>query len=192
MVSLPCSFVQDRRGIAAVEFALILPILVTLFLGIVEVSNLLSADSKMRAVSASVSDLVTQDADGLVSAGDIAIYNLAAVNIMSPIPVNNRLVVTITTYSVDASANATVSWRRQLAPPAAPTETIAGACSGAGLPMPLRSTSTLNDVVRVDTSYVWTPMFLPGWTNKTLRSTNFNMPRYSLRLSLDTGLPTGC
>jgi Flp pilus assembly pilin Flp len=51
---------QRQDGVAAVEFALITPLLVMLFFGAVEMSNLLIADSRLRNVAGSLSDLITQ------------------------------------------------------------------------------------------------------------------------------------
>ena len=191
MVRRSCRlFSRDQRGLAAVEFALIAPILILLFLCVVEVSNLLSADAKMRAATAAVGDLVTQDSDGMINAADIAILQAASRAIMAPIPVNsNQLTIYVTNYSVDASSNVTVSWRRRVGRNGDPAATGSGACTPNGLPVSLRAST--NDVVRVDGNYTWTPMFMPGWTSLTLKSTTYNMPRYFLRLTLASG-PKGC
>ena len=52
------SITHDRRGLAALEFALIAPVLFTLFLGTVEVSTLVRAKMKFGAVADSMASLV--------------------------------------------------------------------------------------------------------------------------------------
>ena len=54
-------FLSDVRGVSAVEFALIVPILVALYLGAAELSQALTAQRKLTQVATMVGDLVTQD-----------------------------------------------------------------------------------------------------------------------------------
>ncbi len=191
----PAQLIRNTEGVAATEFALIAPILILLFLGVVEVSNLLVADMKLRAAASSVADLITQDSDGSITTGDLTLVGVAAQQIMAPLSVSgSRLNLTVTDYQISSASGNPVSvrWRRFYTPPAAPVATSTPACDGTGLPATLKAT-TLNDVVRVDASYVWTPMFIRIFSASiTLRTTNYNMPRYSLTLPLATGLPTGC
>ena len=42
------SFARDRRGISAVEFAMVLPLMVTLYLGVIEVSQGIGIDRRLR------------------------------------------------------------------------------------------------------------------------------------------------
>src|SRR3546814_14824736 len=51
---------RDERGNAAVEFAFVLPILLTLFIGVVEGTNLLRLERKVVAAAQTAADLVTQ------------------------------------------------------------------------------------------------------------------------------------
>ncbi len=53
-------FFVDQRGVAAIELALVLPIMLFLFFGAVEIGNLLSVDRRTTSVAATVSDLVGQ------------------------------------------------------------------------------------------------------------------------------------
>lgn len=54
-------FGRDRRGVSAVEFALIAPFMILLYLGSVEVSLALSIDRKITSISSALADLVAQD-----------------------------------------------------------------------------------------------------------------------------------
>lgn len=51
---------RDERGVSAVEFALILPVLIVLYLGGVELSHTISVDRKVTSVASAVGDLVAQ------------------------------------------------------------------------------------------------------------------------------------
>ena len=53
-------FVGDQDGVSAVEFALLLPLMLTLYLGGVEVSQAVSADRKTMLVAHSIGDIISQ------------------------------------------------------------------------------------------------------------------------------------
>lgn len=52
--------VRDERGSAVVDFAFLLPILLMLFIGVVEVTNVLRLDRKVVAAAQTTADLVSQ------------------------------------------------------------------------------------------------------------------------------------
>ena len=52
---------RDRSGVSAVEFALIAPVMVLLYLGMVEISMALSADRKVTNAASALADLIAQD-----------------------------------------------------------------------------------------------------------------------------------
>lgn len=54
------SFLRDKRGIAAVEFALVVPLMIAMYLGTIEMSAGVSVNKKVSRVAATVADLVTQ------------------------------------------------------------------------------------------------------------------------------------
>ncbi|MDR3576204.1 MAG: pilus assembly protein [Anaerolineaceae bacterium] len=49
---------KDRRGIAAVEFALVMPILLVLFIGTIEILTLYRAEAKLNALTINVAQMV--------------------------------------------------------------------------------------------------------------------------------------
>ena len=69
-------FLSDTKAVSAVEFALIAPILVSLYLAAAELSTALTAQRKVTQVATMVADLVTQD-DFITSAELTDIYNAA-------------------------------------------------------------------------------------------------------------------
>jgi len=62
-------FRRDRSGVAAVEFALILPIMFLLYIGVVETTQYVSADRKAVIFSRALSDLTSQPTDIDLTAG---------------------------------------------------------------------------------------------------------------------------
>ena len=53
-------FGRDGRGVSAVEFALIAPLLVTIYFAGIEVTTAVAVDRKMTLVAHTVADLVAQ------------------------------------------------------------------------------------------------------------------------------------
>ena len=54
-------FRTETRGVALVEFALILPMMLTLLIGVIEVSNLTRLDRKVTNAAHTATDLVSQN-----------------------------------------------------------------------------------------------------------------------------------
>jgi Flp pilus assembly protein TadG len=55
------SFARDKRGVAAVEFALIVPVLVIMMIGVIEVTRAVSMDRRFGKVTSMVADLLTRE-----------------------------------------------------------------------------------------------------------------------------------
>lgn len=100
-------FRKDKRGLAAVEFALILPLLITLFFGVVEVSLMLNARATVTSVASVTADLVAQRST--LSGSDMTNVFKATSAILYP---NSPANATIEVYSIVDNNNATgkVAW----------------------------------------------------------------------------------
>src|SRR3954453_10901293 len=75
---------RDRRGIAATEFAVIVPMMLVMFFGTVEFSSGVAVDRKVTLMARTLSDLTSQN----ISVTDIQLTNFfaAATGIMTPYP----------------------------------------------------------------------------------------------------------
>jgi Flp pilus assembly protein TadG len=100
-------FCGDRRGVSAVEFALLLPLMVMLYLGGVEISNGVSVDRKVTLATRTVADLASQS----TSINNVSMTNLltASTATVAPFAVAN-LKVTVSCITIDAQGKATISW----------------------------------------------------------------------------------
>jgi len=97
----------DNSGIAAVEFAMLLPLMLSLWLGVVELSQGIAADRKVTLTARTVADLVSQVT--ATSTTDIANSLNAAAAVMAPFSVGN-LKATVSSVAIDANSKATVAW----------------------------------------------------------------------------------
>ena len=102
-------FARDKRGVSAVEFAMLLPLMVTLYLGGVEVSQGVSIDRKVTLVARSLSDLVAQSTS--VNATDMTNILNAATAVVAPYT-DTKLKVTVTSVSIDNAGIAKVAWSK--------------------------------------------------------------------------------
>ncbi|MEM7621046.1 MAG: TadE/TadG family type IV pilus assembly protein [Pseudomonadota bacterium] len=100
-------FYKQTRGVAATEFAMIVPVLVMLYMGSVEMGQALSVDRKVTSVASSAADLVSQSSE--VSQNDIDdIFNIAQA-IMEPYD-NTSTIITISSVVSDQNNNQSVDW----------------------------------------------------------------------------------
>jgi Flp pilus assembly protein TadG len=81
------SFAYAEAGIAAVEFAFILPFMLMLYFGLVDLTGLIGFNRKVTAIANTTADLTGQNRTTVLKA-DIADYYNAASLIMKPTPIN--------------------------------------------------------------------------------------------------------
>jgi len=102
-------FSRDRRGVSAVEFALVLPLMIPLFFGGVELSQGISVDRKVKMTARTVADLVAQVAT--IDGGGVDAALGASVAILAPFPTSNAK-VTVSVVDIDNRGIAKVKWSR--------------------------------------------------------------------------------
>jgi Flp pilus assembly protein TadG len=97
----------DRKGVAAVEFAFILPLLIALYFGVVETTYGIMANRKVTSVTSTVADLVAQTKS--VNQAELNDIFAAATAIMVPFD-SAELSIVVTSVLIDKDGNATVDW----------------------------------------------------------------------------------
>jgi Flp pilus assembly protein TadG len=100
-------FARDSRGVSAVEFALLLPLMLTLYLGGAEVSQAIGASRKVTLVSRTVADLTSQSST--LSTPQMTGILDASAAVLSPYS-GNSLKVTVSQVKIDANGAATIEW----------------------------------------------------------------------------------
>ena len=104
-------FARDRHGIAAVEFAIILPFMLVLYLGSIEAGNGLAVQFKAALASRAVADLASQYTS-INNSTMTGILNAAA-TVVAPYSATG-MVVTISEITTNASGQGTVTWSDSL------------------------------------------------------------------------------
>jgi Flp pilus assembly protein TadG len=100
-------FAGERRGIAAVEFAMLLPVMMTLFLGSVEVSTGAAIKRKVALTARALADLSSQS----TSISNASMSNIlnASTAIIAPYA-STGLQTVVSELSINANGVATVVW----------------------------------------------------------------------------------
>jgi Flp pilus assembly protein TadG len=98
---------QDQRGVTAVEFAVLLPFMLTLYLGGVEVSQGVAMDRKVTMTVRAVADLAAQTTS--ISNSDMTNILNAATAVVAPYSASS-LQVKVSSVSVNSQGKATIVW----------------------------------------------------------------------------------
>jgi len=93
--------------VSAVEFALLAPVMIALYLGLVEVSDGIGADRKVSLTAAALANLAAQET--AISSTDMTNILDASSAIIAPYSAAN-LKLTVSCLSIDANKNVTVMW----------------------------------------------------------------------------------
>jgi Flp pilus assembly protein TadG len=166
-------FKKDCSGLSAVEFALIVPIMVTTFFGIGETSLWMQAHHRMTRVSSTVADLVAQDTavddtkmDDILACADAVLQPFDSANAW----------VRVTSVVADAAGQTTVDW--------SDAQNTSARATGSTITVPDGIVSAGASVLLAEAGYTYTStfgMFLTGGITATDKF--YIKPRRSIRVT---------
>jgi len=172
------TFGSQDRGIAAVEFALILPFMMLLYIGSIELSSAVSVDKRVAVAAGALGDLVAR-ADTNLPVATLNDYVTASGQTMAPYT-NSTLRQVVTCVHVDSSGNTDVVWSKGY---------NGGAAHSVGatyaLPTDLKSLSLDSYVIVSEAAMPYAPLF--GYAFKStfnLYHEFFYLPRYGGAITL--------
>ncbi len=102
-------FIKDNRGVAAIELAIVLPMMMTLFLGVVEISNFVLINERTEKMAHTVADVVAQGE--AITVAELDNILSATSEIMKPFPFNERGHVIITAVHREPNDTPKVAWQ---------------------------------------------------------------------------------
>jgi Flp pilus assembly protein TadG len=187
----------DRSGIAATEFALIVPIMLVAFFGTVELSSGVAVDRKVSLMARTVADLTSQSSN--VADTDLTNFFAASCAIMTPYsPTPTQ--ATISELYVDPSTlKARVEWSRSATVDANCNVTLGpgrAVASPVTIPAALATGGTY--LMFSEVSYLYTPTvgYVMAKTGVTLNDVAYARPRQSVNgiecVIYPTGSPLNC
>lgn len=138
----------DDRGVAAVEFAFTVPVLLIVYLGGFELSQAMATYRKMSDATVELANVAAQ----YTTMGSLDVNSVfsASSQIMAPYPTQN-LTIVLTEIATDASNHATVQWSQ---PYNGATALVAG--SAVTLPAGLGTANSY--YILVQTTYQYNPV----------------------------------
>lgn len=178
---------RDRSGIAAVEFAVIAPIMLVLFFGVVEITNGVAAYRDVSIMAHTLSDLTSQSET--VQDSDLTNFFNASTGVMYPYVTSTtdpKLKQSIAELWVNSSLQARVQWavNSDGSTPTAPGTVVT-------VPSSLQVANTY--VIYSSVSYLYKPTGGIGYVmdkaGVTLSDSSYTRPRQSQCVYYDAATP---
>jgi Flp pilus assembly protein TadG len=191
-------FVDDLRGAAAMEFTLLLPLMLTMYFGNIVITEAISAARQVTLVASTVAQITSQytqlastDVQNILGNSALSPPGGVAPAVLTPLPVSNAT-VTLSSVLIDANGNATIDW----------SATLYGTQRSGTVTnlLPQALVIPCTSVIWGEATYNYTPMIGSAiWTgitgNQPMYDQIFLRPRQSTCVQY-TGscpvMPTGC
>jgi Flp pilus assembly protein TadG len=199
---------SDSSGIAATEFAVIVPLMLVLFFGTVEFSSGVAVDRKVTLTARTLSDLTSQAPSSVPNAvwagvddnylQNVFTASIAIVKPYSVVPTTAQ----ISEIYVDSSRNAKIQWSRAatIGSDTATQATLAASTHNPGDPIttvPAQLLVAQTYLILSEVSYLYTPLGI-GYvmkSNVTLSDRSYSRPRRVTCViynNLPNPVPTPC
>jgi Flp pilus assembly protein TadG len=168
-------FGRDQSGVSGLEFALIAPLMLTVYLGTFEVTQGIAMDRLVKLNAGAITNLVAQYTT-ISSSRDMPDLFAATAQIMKPYPQATPTTV-VSCISVDAKGNATIAW----------SQASGGSARNVGqsVTVPAALDKPNTELILGETSMPYTSpiQFLPIGT-WTLHAATYMFPRASSTITL--------
>jgi len=170
-------FRRDIGGVASIEFALVVPVMVLILIGMFELSQMVSVDRRVRQVASSTADLVAR-ATALTTADMDGVLDVVE-QLMKP---HDHTVLRLSVLSVGASVsnanNTTVCWVR------AHKGGVGGHTRGSAYKVPANMLEAGDSVIVAKVEYAHQPVVFSAFTKSTqkLTETFYLKPRYTAEI----------
>jgi Flp pilus assembly protein TadG len=147
-------FAKSTRGVAAVEFAMVLPVLSVLFLASFDGGQAIAVYMKVRAASYALAAIANQYA--VINDAAMSGIFTATADVLAPFP-TTPLALTVSGITIGATGNATVTW----------SSTQGGTARAVSSPITVPTKLDIPNTFLVfsEVSYKYTPMF--GYFNNS-------------------------
>jgi Flp pilus assembly protein TadG len=167
--------IRDRRGLAAVEFALTLPFLLLIYFGGVELTQGVTLNRQVALTSTTLATIVSQYTT-ISASTQLADILSASTQILAPYGSGTPKVV-VSLITIDANGNATVGW----------SQTLNGTARVVGAPVTVPANLDIANTTLIwsETNYAYVPVFdFMGVGPFNLYASIYMVPRESTTINL--------
>jgi Flp pilus assembly protein TadG len=169
------SFLRDRRGVAAVEFALTLPFLLLIYFGGVELTQGVTLNRQVALTATTIATIVSQYTT-ISASTQLSDILAASTQILAPYGSATPQVV-VSLITIDANKNATITW----------SQTLNGTARIIGTPVTVPTNLDIASTTLIwsETRYAYTPAFdFMGVGPFNLYASIYMVPRESNTINL--------
>ena len=165
------SLFRDRSGLSSIEFAMILPLMISLYFGAIEISNAMTIDRRVTTIASSVADIVAQATQ--VDDPDIVDIFEASSAIIEPYD-SSTVQIVVSSVAEDSGVNK-VQWSDGY--------NAGGRAVGSTFVLPTDMITPGSSVIVAEVTYVYnTPFDKILGSSITLTDTFFLRPRRVLQI----------
>jgi Flp pilus assembly protein TadG len=168
---------RDKRGVAAVEFALIVPIVIVVYALGFELAQASTVYRKLTDTTVQLANVTSQ----YTAVADTDVNNIFGASSQIMVPYSTTpLTIVLSEVVTDASSNATVCWSKSY------PSTVTPLVTGSAITMPAGMASPHSHYILVQTTYAYTPT-IGGAFMSGLPMANqvFMIPRASTQIPYD-------
>jgi Flp pilus assembly protein TadG len=181
--------IPDRRGVAAVEFALIAPLLLSMYFVTVEVALGIEANRKVGRVGSMVADLITQNSE--ITPSQLEAIMKIGESIMQPYNRSAPKIV-VTAIEIKTDSEVTVAWSGKL------ENGVYSAVTGSMATVPPALNQPGTFLVRVESELIYKPLItwskeakptlglMAAFDNIDMKETYYLRPRMSPTVKCET------
>jgi len=144
-------FSASTRGVAAIEFAMIMPVLAVMFLASFDGGRAIATYMKVRAATYALAAITNQYST--IQASDMTTIVGAASTIMAPYPTTtSNPVITISQITISSKSKATISWSY--------SQGGTARVQGSSITLPATALNVKSSyLILAEVSYTFTPLF---------------------------------
>lgn len=154
-VNLVKRLASERRGVAAIEFALIAPLLLTMYFVTMEVAPAIDSSKKVGRSASMIADLVTQQQT--VATNDLdAMMRLGEATILPYDRTKLKVIITAIEVTDEATPKVKVVWSRKMVNGAFSRDKTTGTATTVPADLNVRNSF----YIKVETSLLYTPMIV--------------------------------